>query len=76
MVECQLPKLKVAGSNPVSRSKAISNHGSHVAGVFAFTITLLYHLVVTVVEGAASQRSCDMKREYTVIIEQDEAGYL
>ena len=29
MVECQLPKLKVAGSNPVSRSKKIQALRKH-----------------------------------------------
>ena len=34
MVECQLPKLKVAGSNPVSRSKKIKDLAATVKSFF------------------------------------------
>ena len=34
MVECQLPKLKVAGSNPVSRSKKIKDLADMVKSFF------------------------------------------
>ena len=34
MVECQLPKLKVAGSNPVSRSKKIKDLADTVKSFF------------------------------------------
>ena len=34
MVECQLPKLKVAGSNPVSRSKKIKDLADKVKSFF------------------------------------------
>ncbi len=34
MVECQLPKLKVAGSNPVSRSKKIKGLADTVKPFF------------------------------------------
>ncbi len=34
MVECQLPKLKVAGSNPVSRSKKIKDLADRVKSFF------------------------------------------
>ena len=35
MVECQLPKLKVAGSNPVSRSKKLQGPSQEL-GPFSF----------------------------------------
>ena len=36
-LECELPKLKVAGSNPVSRSKKFMDPGSRkAAGVFCY----------------------------------------
>ena len=34
MVECQLPKLKVAGSNPVSRSNKIKDLANRVKSFF------------------------------------------
>jgi hypothetical protein len=33
-VECQLPKLKVAGSNPVSRSKEVFEFAADAGGGF------------------------------------------
>ncbi len=38
MVECQLPKLKAAGSTPVSRSKRIIVRGISVVNSFSLSI--------------------------------------
>ena len=46
MVECQLPKLKVAGSNPVSRSKKIKD--------LADTVKSFFHALVVVASVFAS----------------------
>jgi hypothetical protein len=44
MVECQLPKLKVAGSNPVSRS--IINRRT-VFGILKMTIGANFQIIET-----------------------------
>ncbi len=40
MVECQLPKLKVAGSNPVSRSIKIKDLADRVKSFFLTLVTI------------------------------------
>ena len=40
MVECQLPKLKVAGSNPVSRYKKIKDLAGMVKSFFLALMTV------------------------------------
>ncbi len=47
MVECQLPKLKVAGSNPVSRSN--KNKGLDSVSNPSFFIAKIVRVVVRVV---------------------------
>ena len=41
MVECQLPKLKVAGSNPVSRSNKIKDLAGMVKSFFVAVATFV-----------------------------------
>jgi hypothetical protein len=43
VVECQLPKLKVAGSNPVSRSKKIKDLADRVKSFY-----IAFHIRVSV----------------------------
>ena len=57
MVECQLPKLKVAGSNPVSRSKKIKDLAS-MAKSFFLAFAGFVSVFVSVWREKCSEKVC------------------
>ena len=74
MVECQLPKLKVAGSNPVSRSKKFKDLADKVKSFFVALATFV-SVFVSVWREKHPEKVCAMLNTFETRILQKGRHY-
>ena len=66
MVECQLPKLKVAGSNPVSRSKKIKDLADKVKSFF-LTFVAIASVFASVWRKKLPEKRCAILNKFETL---------